>query len=79
MANYKLQYKCRMCGEVFTDSVTSEKTIAVSTICQIAAGHQKGVNSGVVVNTLMPHMDENHYGIADLIGFKIRRGEENGS
>lgn len=78
MANYKLQYKCRMCGEVFTASMTSNETIAMSTICQIAAGHQKGVNAGIVVNTFMTHMEEDHYGIADLIGFEIRREEANG-
>lgn len=74
MADYKMKYKCRMCGEEFYDGVTSNESIAFSTLVQLAAGREAVNNTSMI----FVHIKKDHYGIADLIGCDIIGGEENG-
>lgn len=71
--DYKMKYKCRMCGEEFYNGVTSEN-IALSTLIQLTTGREIVNNVGMK----FLHIKEDHYGIADLIGCEIIRGEKNG-
>lgn len=72
MADYKMKYKCRICGEEFYDGVTSNESIAFSTLVQLAAGREVVNNTGMI----FIHITGDHYGIADLIGCDIIGGEE---
>ena len=78
MADYKMKYKCRMCGEEFYDAITSNEKIAFGTLIQLTTGRaisNLDVNCTGLKNV---HITGDHYGIADLIGCEIIGGEENG-
>ena len=68
MKTAKFQYKCRLCGEVYSGSCTSEEN-AFMALVSIVLGHKLPLTIGN-----QPRMIEVHpgckagHGIADLIG-----------
>ena len=60
---YKFTYKCRLCGEVFTNAMTGNEDLAKVTL--ITAG----VRAQVSKETLHACNDTD-CGIADLVGYK---------
>lgn len=73
MADYKMKYKCRICGEEFYDEITSNEKIAFGTLIQLTTGRPISSNRIGLKNV---HFTGDHYGIADLIGCDIIGGEE---
>ena len=76
MADYKMKYKCRMCGKEFYDAITGNEKIAFGTMIQLTTGSMVSnldVNCTGLRNV---HIAGDHYGIADLIGCEIIGGEE---
>lgn len=75
MTEYKMKYKCRMCGEEFYDAKTANEKIAFGILIQLTTGR---ANSNLDVNCTglkNVHFTGDHYGIADLIGCEIIGGE----
>lgn len=73
---YIMQYRCRMCGDVFDQGLTCSEKIAFSTICEITAGVNVVAHYGNPVSVLDAHCTKDHFGIADLIGCKLREEDE---
>ncbi|MBO5969617.1 MAG: hypothetical protein J6S14_14080 [Clostridia bacterium] len=71
--NYISKYKCKYCGKVFTGSITGNERIAFSAIIQ-ACADIKTYDAATVLDK-EPHIEPDHYGIGDLIGVEIERGE----
>ena len=76
MPDYKMKYKCRMCGEEFYDAITGNEKIAFGTLVMLTTG--KAISNLDVNCTGMTnvHITGDHYGIADLMGCEIIGGEE---
>ena len=68
MKTAKFQYKCRLCGKIYSESCTSEEN-AFMVLVSIILGHEMPLLIGT-----QPRMVEIHtscktgHGIADLIG-----------
>lgn len=72
MAQYIFTYRCRYCGKVYGDAITGNKAMATKFLIQTACDLKKDIqNPGE--KTI--HFAEDHNGIADLIGFKIDKGD----
>lgn len=80
MAEYKALYKCRLCGEVFQNGVTTGENMAERCMIEL--------NAGLVCTVPMaPTMTETHncggdhagsLGLADFLGWK-KEDHENGT
>lgn len=66
MPRYVFKYKCRMCGEAFSDAYTGDEKLAFKNLINISCGREA---DGVYLYHL--HMTRDHYGFADLIGYDI--------
>ena len=71
MADYIATYRCRYCGKEFGDAITG-KAMATKFLIQTTCDLEKDAqNPGE--KTI--HYAEDHVGIADLIGYKITKGD----
>lgn len=77
MKKYKMAYKCRTCGEVFTMTQTKNEQIAFSTINLITSGMDLITHFGNPVSSKEMHVASDHYGVADIIGCMIEEEKEN--
>jgi len=65
---YKAMYKCRLCGETFTDMITSNDDLVKEIIIKLCCNVK--VNTIMAPDLLAPHVCSNKgYGIADFQGF----------
>lgn len=70
------QYKCRLCGEVFDDAITSPENAQITLICTVTNKPMPEKFIGI-----QPEMIELHagckkgYGVADLIGYVVQESE----
>ena len=72
MAEYQAIYKCRLCGEMFTDSLISEKE-AEECMEKLESGkpRYRSVSSRNDITIVKPHLCCNgNNGIADFLGFR---------
>lgn len=76
---YKMMYKCRTCGEIFETARTKDEKIAFTTIELISTGMECVTMFGLPVSSMIPHMKDDHYGVADIIGCKKEEEESNGT
>lgn len=74
MKTAKFQYKCRLCGEVYTGAETCEDLARNVLIC-VTLGIDPTVeyqNIGIVPNLIEPHIAcRNGFGVSDLIGYIV--------
>ena len=62
---YKFQYKCRLCGEIFESGATRNFEIAVKEIACVSSGLES------CCHILFPHhCNDMDIGMADFIGVK---------
>ena len=70
---FVFSYRCRYCGEVFRDAITGNKSIADKYLLQTACNFSKKDMTHPGDKSI--HFAANHTGLADLIGYEIRKGE----
>ena len=75
MAEYNFKFKCRMCGEVYTEGITGNDNIAFK--CTLCAALDRPSSEHVQAPHLISvHCKNDHYGIADFIGCEIKEDKE---
>lgn len=65
-------YRCRYCGKKFGDAITGDKLankFIIQTVWELKKEAQHPGDKSI-------HYAEDHYGIADLIGCKIKENEQ---
>lgn len=75
---YKAYYKCRLCGDVFTNGATTGQEIAMQHIHQTAAGVMPDYLANQAPGKYVHHCggDYNHsMGIADFQGWRAEQEE----
>lgn len=74
MSDYLFKYRCRYCGEEFTESMTGNERLAFGCVIGVAVGLDKKEPLGP--NMMSVHIRENHYGVADFIGCEIKEKDD---
>ena len=75
MAEYIFKFKCRMCGEVYTEGMTRNDNIAFG--CTLCAALDRPSSDHVQAPHLISvHCKNDHYGIADFVGCEIKEDKE---
>ena len=71
MADYKFTFKCRMCGEIFTESQTGDEKLANCCVLYAIFGKNTTTLHVQAPSMLSVHFKKDHFGVADFIGCKI--------
>lgn len=71
------QYKCRYCGAVFTTKTHCNQKIAKEITQRFRDGAEIVNYHGAIVNNKEMHYGNDHYAIADFIGFIEDRKDDN--
>lgn len=72
MAEYIFTYRCRYCGEKFATGITGSEPLATTFLIQTI---RDSVKDAQHPGDLSLHYGENHIGVADLIGCKIKEND----
>lgn len=62
---YLTKYKCRYCGEVYSQGITTDKEVALTYLLETV------LKSPNRLNRLEIHFADGHYGISDLVGIEV--------
>lgn len=73
MSNYNFKFRCRYCGEVFTESITGNERLAFRCVIGAILGQKTEPQAP---GTMSVHISKNHYGVADFIGCEIEEEDE---
>lgn len=69
--DYIAKYKCEYCGAIFDGGITGNEQLAFKSIVMRCV--DKRTMYTFPFNE--PHISKDHYGIGNLIGIEIKRGE----
>lgn len=72
--NYISKYKCDFCGETFDSGITGNEQLAFKSIIMRCVDR----TAPELFPFKEPHITKDHYGIGNLIGVEIERGEIDG-
>jgi hypothetical protein len=59
---YLTKYKCRYCGEVYPQDITTDKEVALTYLLETVLKSP---------NRMEIHFADGHYGISDLVGIEV--------
>lgn len=71
MSEYRAIYKCRLCGEEFKGSATTNIDIAIKNMLNVTFGYEiKQWNEAPVSEIFMHSCKDGSLGLADFLGFR---------
>jgi len=64
---YLTKYKCRYCGEVYSQGITTDKEVALTYLLETVLKSS---------NRVEIHFADGHYGISDLVGIEVVKEDD---